>query len=438
MSLYKLKLNNTNNLDLPAIPIVRHNYINLFKFPGSFHPPLVNQLIRMNDDATRIGDPMAGSGTLAVEGVSLGKDVYNMDIDPVSCLITSTLSNPIDYTNLEDIISQWIENAKPFPLPNQVNRKTAINTVDELIKSSNYKPPKNMFHWFEPYIVFSLSKLLLSLDELEVNQLEKNVLNTILASIIRRVSNADLTPVSGLEVTKIMRKRIAQGLRYNIINEIKSKSNFLIEGYKELFSYEKIGKSQTIQGNCLNGDWCDFISSHGIELDLVITSPPYCNAIEYWRRHRLEYFWLGFMDNNKIRDYSRNFIGSTTVLKSTLDKIDEPNSKQAKNIINQLKNKGKNKKSLLLQKYFKDVEILLPDIMNSLTDNGILYLIVGPSTSYGVEINTPGIISEIIENLGYKIQNTKEYYIKNRRMQYPTKNHNKIKTETILEIIKDF
>lgn len=74
------------------------------------------------------------------------------------------------------------------------------------------------------------------------------------------------------------------------------------------------------------------------------------------------------------------------------------------------------------------------DILPTLNPNGTVYIIVGPSKSYGVTINTPDIFAEIISNSGYDVRIKLRYRIINKRMQYPTRNHSAIKTETILEI----
>ena len=228
-------------------------------------------------------------------------------------------------------------------------------------------------------------------------------------------------------------KRLSQGLAFDVVHEIEQRSRILVRGYEEILSHNNIGKSTVILGNVLT-DWDVYCKHNGIDFDLIITSPPYCNAIEYWRRHRLEYFWLGLMDNSEIRELSREFIGSTTVLREDLGNLGELASTKATNVVNDLISRDRIRKAFIIKEYFLDSERWVNSVLSTLSPKGVAFIIVGPSKSYGVRIDTPDILSEIIGNLGYKPYNKLRYSIKNRRMQYPTRNNSAIKTETVLEI----
>ena len=92
------------------------------------------------------------------------------------------------------------------------------------------------------------------------------------------------------------------------------------------------------------------------------------------------------------------------------------------------------KNIVIIRKYFFDLQKWIIEILPTLKPNGTAYIIIGPSKSYGVTINTPEIFSEIITNSGYDVKSKLRYSIINKRMQYPTRNHSAIKTETVLEI----
>ena len=419
-------------LDFNPILKSRQDLHGFMRFPGSFHPPLVNWLIRNHSNIDWIGDPLCGSGSVAVEGIAKGLNVISMDIDPVSCLLTTVKSNPVDPKIAMELVNKWLNNIGSTPKPDEVNRKLALAHLDELEEKTKYARPKNVFHWFDPYVVSTLSKALLSILHLDCTEELSKVLEAIVAATIRRVSRADLQPVSGLEVTKVMKKRLVDGLTFDVIHELKKRSRLLIGGYEGLASCD-CGTSVVVQGDSI-ADWKKFCEEKKIGLDLIITSPPYCNAIEYWRRHRLEYFWLGFLNNEKIRELSRRFIGSTTVLKKDLENSAAATSQKAKEVVGKLLSKCKVKKALTIRKYFYDLEEWIKGTLLTLNPNGTAYIIVGPSKSYGVKINTPDIFAEIISDVGYDVRTKIRYSIINRRMQYPTRNNSSIKTETILEV----
>ena len=312
----------------------------------------------------------------------------------------------------------------------------AKESLYQVETTTKYSWPPNPFHWFEPYVITSLAQLLLALSGLKhLDDESREALEATFASIIRRVSKADPQPVSGLEVTKIMKKRLKEGLVFDVIGELRDRSSIIVEGFRHLLSLDSIGTSKVVQGNVLN-DWCDYCHKNDIEIDLIITSPPYCNAIEYWRRHRLEYFLLNLLNREEIREKSRKFIGSTTIFQDDLKSLDELKLKDVSSIIKKIEAKGKIRKARLLQKYFLDTEKWVSSVLSTLSSNGTAYIVVGPSTSYSVYINTPKFITDIIRLENYNVNILIKYGLKNQRMQYPTRNRAKIKTETVLAVTK--
>ena len=419
-------------LDFEPVPATRQDLHGFMRFPGSFHPPLVNWLIENHSNVNWLGDPLCGSGSVAVEGIAEGLNVLSMDIDPVSCLLTTVKSNPVDPKTPVKLVEKWISDIGSTPKPDEVSREMALAHLDQLEEETNYARPKNVFHWFDPYVVSTLCKAFLSIVHLNCAEESRKILEAIVAATIRRVSRADLQPVSGLEVTKVMKKKLENGLTFDVVHELRQRSRLLISGYEGLSSCD-CGTSVVVQGDSIV-DWKKICEEKKIGLDLIITSPPYCNAIEYWRRHRLEYFWLGFMDNNEIRELSRRFIGSTTVLSKDLEDSDSATSQKAKIVVDKLLSKGRIKKALTMRKYFSDLEKWITGTLSTLNPNGTAYIVVGPSSSYGIRIDTPDIFAEIISNSGCDVRIKVRYSVINRRMQYPTRNNSAIKTESILEV----
>src|ERR1041385_7895211 len=72
-----------------------------FKFPGKFHPPLVEHLLR-TFEPTAVLDPMAGVGTVAVEAKAAGIPSLSLDVDPVSSFFTRVKTTPISARTLRE------------------------------------------------------------------------------------------------------------------------------------------------------------------------------------------------------------------------------------------------------------------------------------------------------------------------------------------------
>src|SRR5262249_22956967 len=120
-----------------------------------------------------------------------------------------------------------------------------------------------------------------------------------LLSSIRRISLADPTPVSGLEITKHMLERIERGYEIDVFGEFERRVELAIGRMDEYVAYlHEKGTYDTAvhhhKTDCANLPTLD--TAKEIKAQLILFSPPYCNAIEYWRRHRLEYFLGRFLD----------------------------------------------------------------------------------------------------------------------------------------------
>src|SRR6266480_3527098 len=74
-----------------------------FKFPGKFHPPIIENILRRLKPRAVI-DPMAGVGTVAVEAKAAGIPSLSVDVDPVSVFFARAKTTPISSITLE---SAW-------------------------------------------------------------------------------------------------------------------------------------------------------------------------------------------------------------------------------------------------------------------------------------------------------------------------------------------
>ena len=164
-------------LDFEPVPVARQNLHGFMRFPGSFHPPLVNWLIRNNSRRDWIGDPLCGSGSVAVEGIAEGLNVLSMDIDPVSCLLATIKSNPVDPKIVKKLVEKWINAIGPTPKPDEVSCEMALVHLDQLEEKTNYARPKNVFHWFDPYVVSTLCKAFLSIVHLNCAEESRKILD---------------------------------------------------------------------------------------------------------------------------------------------------------------------------------------------------------------------------------------------------------------------
>jgi hypothetical protein len=239
----------------------------LHRFPAKYIPRIPAwALDEFAGKSDVVLDPFCGSGTTLVEALSRCKFSIGIDCDPLACMIAVTKTSGVRYTRIQELghklREMWDGPAKKLsaPMPRLVN----------------------FSHWFSESAWGYLQSLLTAIMELDCSKHELDFLLCVYSSIIRYVSNADdqtqKTYVSGTlkkqppEVVPIFWKALRRA----------------VTGLRELEGI-RLPKAQAavIKGDSSN------IELPAASVDLVITSPPYLDSVDYMYNFMLEYFWLG-------------------------------------------------------------------------------------------------------------------------------------------------
>jgi hypothetical protein len=136
------------------------------------------------------------------------------------------------------------------------------------------------------------------------------------------------------------------------------------------------------------GDARSLKSIKNSEIDVVLTSPPYLNAIDYMRGHRLSLVWLGHPLSN-LRQVRTNSIGAERS-PNTSESVDLFSSIQESMAPIELLTR---RDSLIVARYAEDVYRLMSEVARVLKPQGKAILIVGNSCLKGVFIrNSQGVV----------------------------------------------
>lgn len=411
-------------LDLPNRQEYTHR---AHRFPGKFHPPLIAKIIEDHPEYSVIADPMCGSGTVAVESAVAGREALCVDIDPLSELMTRAKSQPVPTDELLDVGEEILSSSGPVPEEGELSEEEAREEVKSNLSGTRYCVPYNLLHWFEPYVAVGFSRLLSTANAVLEDESDEmtDAIHLCFAASVRRISRADPQPVSGLEVTKVRRQELEEGIDFDVTGTFEQVLNRLGSGYDELHDIDELGDVTTVHGNAKNFE--ELCEKHNKQPELVITSPPYCTAIEYHRRHRLEYEWLGLFNHEHVEDQrderietSRDFFGSTSAKQDTLRNLPEIKHEEISALMDQIEEDGKERKANLLRKYFLDAYDWIEQVKKALPEGGLFCMTVGPSTSYGHSIDTPRFLTDIAKEVGFEVVSEQPYKLTNNKMQYPT------------------
>jgi len=259
-----------------------------------------------------------------------------------------------------------------------------------------------------------------------------------LISSIRRISFADPSPVSGLEITKHMKEKIENGYRIDVFGEFERRVDLAIRRMGEYAAYLREEGTYDTPAYSEEADCIDLLKLKRLpefKADLIFFSPPYCNAIEYWRRHRLEYFLSGFLDEQGAIALHRKSVGRTTVGETAkgLPRLGYPPTDR---LLMVLQEEHRLHKARVLWQYFDDMKRRLEVFRDYLPSRGHCIIVVGDSETGRMKIPTTRTLAWLGNELGFNHLKTSRYRIKNRVMQFPVTSNSKIEQESIIILQK--
>jgi SAM-dependent methyltransferase len=290
------------------------------RFPAKFHPPIAASLIDLySQEGERVLDPFCGSGTLLIEALAAGRSAVGLDIDPVAVFVSHVKTRRYNLDELlesAEAVGNAIRKVRPDPafFVKRMFSHGSERAARTMLQREKLVAPAvpNLFHWFRPHVVVELARLQRALNGVRIRQPYRDFFLLAFASSLRASSNADPVPVSGLEYTSHMRRLDDVGRLIDPYAHFDRQCEAALDTAHQLAMLVPPGCEAVVR----QGDATRLRSHIRKEVDSVITSPPYHNAVDYYRRHQLEMFWLGFVENQADRErLKHNYIGRRHVLR---------------------------------------------------------------------------------------------------------------------------
>jgi len=405
----------------------------LFRYPAKFHPPIARSLIeKFSNPGQTIFDPFIGSGTSAVEALATGRNAVGVDVDPVAVAVATAKTQRLRPQALKasaELLLHRLGRYERDPREYEHRQFVDLSPANYLRQSRQvigYIPHiPNIEHWFRRYVIIDLARIRRTLSELEAPLAHRQFLEIVFASIIRNASNADPVPVSGLEVTSHMIRKDAEGrvinpfmlFRKAIAKALVASKTFYeattSKVHAKVFSGNAISLKRALRGiNC------------------IITSPPYHGAVDYYRRHTLEMYWLGKTASHDERlILLEKYIGRLSVPKRNLNpglELSALAARWEKRI-----REVSDRRADSFRHYAISMKSAFNEIAKVLRAGSPAIFVVGNSRWNGTELPTHDLLEEAAED-HFDLMETFSYSVKNRYMSYSRHNGADIKVDHVL------
>lgn len=388
-------------------------------FPARMAPGIALQALGESKQTLTVLDPMAGSGTVLAVASEHGHQAIGLDLDPLAALMAKVWTRPI---NPEKVLAKATEvlNCARFVFKHMRLRKAyPANSDSETQKFIRY--------WYDNYSRRQLTALA----------------NSIQCIRDRAVRDVLWCAFSKLIITKQAGASLAMDLSHSRPHKVFSKAPV-----KPFHAY--LAAVKTVVANCpiinnrqnkpivkMNVGDARKLNIADNSIDIVLTSPPYLNAIDYIRCSKFSLVWMGFSIRalRKIRSTS---VGTESSLKKAL------NSESVQNIITklQLMPSLSNRNYAILARYIWDMEKALKETSRVLKNGGKAVYVVGDSTIRGTFIQNSSVIAILAEEQGFElIRRVSRALPDNRRYMPPPKGKGthmnmRMRHEVVLEFKK--
>ena len=323
-------------------------------------------------------DPMCGSGITLLEGWQAGRAVIGVDLDPLarrqSNARTSAL-NPKAVRSSGDTVLQlaailYSGIGSPSDPLSAVRHEMANATLEFLD------------YWFFPHTQQELAALILAI-RLEPNPDLRNLLEVIFSSIIVTKSGG-VSRARDLAHTRP--HRVADKIPRRPIQSFAAMLDRAVNACAAI-NPASIGTSHIIAGDARA------LPLASATVDLIMTSPPYANALDYMRAHKFSLTWLGEPIPN-LTSLRARYIGSESKTKDTgtSDAAHIPPTVQS--VVDQLAIKDA-QKARVLHRYFTDISASITEMARVLRPGAAAVIVVGPSTMRGIDIPTHQCLADL-------------------------------------------
>ncbi|MEU4665642.1 DNA methyltransferase [Micromonospora chalcea] len=410
----------------------------LFRYPAKFHPPVVAALMeRYSQPGDLVFDPFAGSGTSLVEATVRGRRGVGMDIDPVAVEVSRAKTRHYDVIRTRKYAERLLRRLVPHERSAAEYERLMFADITEdemfatLATEGLWVPAiPRLAHWFRRYVVVDLARILGNVSDIRCDPRTRLLFRIVFASIIRNSSNADPVPVSGLEYTSHMKRRDKDGRLVNPYGLFKTALQKALVSIEEFAERRPNGIDEPV---VLQGSATKFPRGVTEPMDLILTSPPYHNAVDYYRRHQLEMFWLGLTESQDEREkLLPSYIGRPNVAqKDPLLQLPWEPGPLASTWESRMQEAAP-RRARDFRHYTQAMTACFRQLAKVTLPGTTALFVVGHSTWNGYQLPTAALFQELAT--GFELTEILSYPIKNRYMSYARHNNASIDREYVLAL----
>lgn len=365
-------------------------------FPARMPPELVWDELPSGSSRLRVLDPMAGSGTTLVTAKLCGHDAIGFDRDPLAVLIARSWLTDVTQSVVEakgkDVLTKARIRARGMKLANAYPR----NADDETKAFVRY--------WFDPTNRKQLTALADSISRLH----DPSLRDLMWCAFSRLIITKKVGVSRAMDVSHSRPHRSYDKAPVNAFDRFERAVKYIVQA----------APFPKIKAGCPSAS-VDFADARNLPIadssvDMVITSPPYLNAIDYIRGHKLSLIWMGH-SIEKLRIVRATNVGTESIAKP---KIGDEATAHIMGLMCPVDGLS-NRNAGMLRQYVWDMRGILSETKRVLRSGGKAVFVVGNCNIRETFVQNSKCVEGLATELGMVIKKVRSRPLPENRRYLP-------------------
>lgn len=368
-------------------------------FPARMAPGIALDALGTDRGKLRVLDPMVGSGTVVAVARANGHRAFGVDVDPLAVMLSRVWTRTIQPRRVYDKAADVLDRAR--------YQFRGITSGTAYPKNCDNETRAFVRYWFDDYARRQL---------------------TALAMVIARVHDDAVREVlwccfSRLIITKQAGASLAMDLSHSRPHRVfhrapvKPFSRFFGAVQTVVANCPRLGVGQVGPPSVLREGDARCLAFSDDTFDLILTSPPYLNAIDYMRCSKFSLVWMGY-SVSRLRTIRGDSVGAEASSTDATADADVQDTLLRLRLRPALPERQRN----LLTRYIRDMRVAMRESARVLRPGGRAVYVVGDTTVRGAFIQNSSVVRAAAEASGLELEDRRARALPaNRRYLPPPK-----------------
>jgi len=368
-------------------------------FPARMAPGIALEALSGSKRPIRVLDPMSGSGTVLAVARARGHRAFGIDMDPLAILLAGVWTRTIDVDLVKDKAEDILGRAKAgfgtlpgghaYPIGSDAETRAFLR------------------YWFDEYSRRQLAALSFSINRVHDVATREALWCGFSRLIITKQAGASLA----MDLSHSRPHRAFDRAPIKPFSKFISAVNVVVSNCPKNDALDNGPVSRVRRGDARK------LNVESNSIDVVLTSPPYLNAIDYMRCSKFSLVWMGHTID-ELRQIRAESVGTEASSQEALDQA------WVQQLIKHLRLTPKlsARDHALLATYAWDMGRAMAEVSRVLRRGGRAVYVVGESTCKGTFIRNSAIVRAVAERSGLSVMSRHSRALPANRRYLPPPN----------------